>query len=204
MVKDYEPEFWLHDIYVAGATNNPAAELYFQSKFTRTRGRGQSYGGYEQNRCYLNLGGTNFLEAGYLLGVGLEQDCRNVVVDDLDGDGRMDLLVTSFEVWPTAKQTLRVYQNRLPQTGNWIGFRFAAAREPPVIGTTVTIHYGNCAAAAEIITGDSYRSQTANTLHFGLGLANQVDWAEVVWADGRKERIDQPPINRYNNVRRAH
>jgi hypothetical protein len=203
-VKDYEPEFWLHDIYVAGSTNNQAAELYFQSKFTRTRGQGQSYGGYEQNRCYLNLGGTNFLEAGYLLGLGLEQDCRNVVADDLDGDGRMDLLVTSFEVWPTARQTLRVYQNRLPQTGNWIGFRFVAARARPVVGTSVTIHYGNSAAAAEIITGDSYRSQSANTLHFGLGAATQVDWAEVVWPDGKKERINQPLINRYKNVRCAH
>ncbi len=44
-VRDYDPEFWLHDIYVAGSTNNRAAELYFQSKFTRTRGRGDSYGG---------------------------------------------------------------------------------------------------------------------------------------------------------------
>lgn len=204
MVKDYEPEFWMHDIYVAGSTNNRAAELYFQSKFTRTRGRGQSYGGYEQNRCYLNLGGTNFLEAGYLLGVGLEQDCRNVVADDLDGDGRMDLLVTTFEVWPSAKQTLRVYENRLLQTGNWIGFRFSAARSSALTGTLMTIHYGTNAAAAELVTGDSYRSQTANTLHFGLGHANHVDWAEVVWADGGRDRIERPAINQYNNVRRGH
>jgi len=115
----------------------------------------------------------------------------------------MDLLVTTFEVWPTARQTLRVYQNRLPQTGNWIGFRFAAARRRPIVGTSVTIHYGNSVAAAEIITGDSYRSQTANTLHFGLGQANQVDWAEIVWADGGRERIERPSINRYNDVRRG-
>ena len=201
-VKDYEPEFWLHDIYVAGATNNRAAELYFQSKFTRTRGRGQSYGGYEQNRLYLNAYGTNFFEAGYLLGVGLELDCRNVVADDLDADGRLDLLLTTFEVWPSPRQTLNVYRNLFAQPGNWIGFQFREKADSKKIpGTTVTIHYGPIAATAELITGDSYRSQRANTLHFGLGEQKQVDWAEVIWGDGSRQKINEPGINQYNQVK---
>ena len=34
------------------------------------------------------------MEIAYLLGVGLEVDSRDVVADDLDGDGKMDLLLT--------------------------------------------------------------------------------------------------------------
>ena len=200
-VKEYEPEYWLHDIYVAGSTNDRAKDLYFQSKFTRTRMRGQSYGGYEENRLYLNRGGISFLEAGYLLGVGLEQDCRNVVADDLDGDGRVDLLVTTFEVWPEPRQTLRVFRNTLTDSGNWIGFRFreeGPGKSP--VGISVTIHYGQHSATRQIVTGDSYRSQSANTLHFGLGNATQIDSAEIVWPSGSRMRIDHPAINKYHFV----
>lgn len=201
-VRDYEPEFWLHDIYIAGSTNDRAAELYFQSKFTSTRGRGYSYGGYEQNRLYLNLGAASFFEAGHLLGVGLEQDCRNVVADDLDGDGRMDLLVTTFEVWPVAKQTLRVYRNMLTDSGNWIGFRLreqGGGKSPA--GTVVTIQYGDHTATAQIVTGDSYRSQSANTLHFGLGSATNVARAIVQWPDGARTELENPPVNQYTRVK---
>ncbi len=141
------------------------------------------------------------LEAGHLLGLGLEQDCRNVVADDLDGDGKIDVLVTTFEVWPTPKQTLRVYENRLPRVGNWIGFRFRDREHgKSSVGASVTIHYGDNVAVAQIVTGDSYRSQSACTLHFGVGDVARVDWAEVTWADGTKMRIDQPPLNHYSVV----
>lgn len=199
-VQEYEPEFWLHDLYVAGSTNNRLADLYFQSKFTRTRGRGQSYGGYEINRLYLSQQAHAFLEAGYLMGVGLEQDCRNVVTGDLDGDGRVDLLVTTFEVWPVPKQTLRVYRNTLPASGNWIGFRLREARGRSPVGATVTIRYGTHSATSQVVTGDSYRSQSANTLHFGLGKATRVDRAEITWADGTKQVLEQPAVNEYHSV----
>jgi hypothetical protein len=202
-VQEYDPEFWLHDIYVGGSTNDRARDLYFQSKFTRTRGRGQSYGGYEMNRLYLNLGAASFVEAGYLLGVGLEQDCRNVVADDLDGDGRVDLLVTTLEVWPAPKETLRVYRNTLPNPGHWIGFRFREeGRGKSPVGTSVTLRYGAHSATRQIVTGDSYRSQSANTLHFGLGQAAQVERAEVRWPDGSSIVLDRPAVNQYHLVRR--
>ena len=201
-VRDYEPEYWLHDIYVGASTNNRAAELYFQSKFTRTRGRGESYGGNEINRLYLNLEAKSFLEAGSLFGVGLEQDCRNVVADDLDGDGRVDLLVSTFEVWPAPKQTLRVYRNSFSKVGRWIGFRFEEqGRGKSPVGTMVTIRYGEHAATRQIVTGDSYRCQSANTLHFGLGNADQIEDAEVLWPNGLTTHLTKPALNQYHIVR---
>ncbi|MSU21973.1 MAG: CRTAC1 family protein [Pedosphaera sp.] len=201
-VHDYEAEYWLHDAYVGTSNEDSAAYLYFQAKFSRTRGRGQSYGGYEKNRLYLNQRGASFIEIGHLLGVGMEQDSRNVVSDDLDGDGRIDLLVTSFEAWPEGKQTLRVYKNTLNGSGNWIGFRLREegdGRSP--VGTRLTIRYGDHINVRQIVTGDSYRSQHANTVHFGLGTNSQVDSVEIRWPDGETAVLRDPAVNRYHSVR---
>jgi hypothetical protein len=198
-VRDYESEYWLHDRYVGNSEAEPVAYLYFKSKFARTRGRGQSYGGHERNRFYLNQQGASFLEAGHLLGVGLEQDSRNVVSDDLDGDGRMDLLVTSFEAWPEPKQTLRIYKNALNEGGNWIGFRFPEGPKSAV-GVRVTLRYGGHSAVREIVNGDSHRAQHAATLHFGLGEADRIDNVEIRWPNGGPVTLREPALNRYHVI----
>ena len=199
-VRDYESEFWLHDAYVGSAREDSAAYLYFQAKFSRTRGRGQSYGGYEKNRLYLNQNGASFFEAGYLLGVGFEQDSRNVVSDDLDGDGRVDLLVTSFEAWPEAKQTLRVFKNTVNGGGNWIGFRFREGKGVSPVGARVVLRRQGRATVREIVTGDSYRSQHANCVHFGLGAAKRVEAAEIRWPNGQTVTLHEPAVNRYHPI----
>ena len=200
-VRDYEAEYWLHDQHVGTAGDDPAAYLYFKAKIARTRGRGQSYGGYEKNRLYLNLHGDSFLEAGHLFGVALEQDSRNVVADDLDGDGRVDLLVTTFETWPDPRQTLRIFGNTLADTGHWIGFRF---RDRPggrsSVGVTVRISAGGRRSVRQQITGDSHRSQHAGTLHFGLGAAVKVDRVEIRWPDGRETVMQEVSVDRYHRI----
>ena len=135
------------------------------------------------------------------MGVALPQDCRNVVADDLDGDGRMDLLVTTFEVWPEPKQTLRVYRNDVANAGNWIGFKFPeAGRGKSLPGTSVTVHYQARVATAQLVTGDSYRCQSANTIHFGLGQSTNVDFAEILSPNGTVKRIESPKLNTYHVV----
>lgn len=200
-VRDYEPEFWLHDLYVDESVDDATATAYFTGKFARTRGRGWSYGGYEKNRLYLNQRGESFFEAGHLMGVALEQDSRNVVSDDLDGDGRVDLLVTTFEVWPEARQTLRVFRNTIDDGGNWIGFRFREARGRSPVGARVTLRYAGRSVVRQIVTGDSYRSQHANTLHFGLGKVDHVDSVEVRWPNGELVTLRAPALNRYHTIR---
>jgi len=201
-VRDYEPEFWLHDIFVGETVDDLTATRYFTEKFNRTRGQGWSYGGYEKNRLFLNQHGESFLEIGHLAGVALEQDSRNVVADDLDGDGRVDLLLTTLEVWPEAKQTLQICKNTLPDRGHWIGFRFReeAGKASPV-GVRVTVHYNGRTATRQIVTGDSHRSQHANTLHFGLGEADHVDRVEIQWPNRPAVTLTRPEMDRYHQIR---
>lgn len=197
-VRDYEPEYWLHDAFVANSARSPKAHAYFQAKFAATRAKGHSYGGYETNRLYLNQNGETFLEAGYLLGLGLQQDSRNAVADDFDGDGRVDVLMTHFERWPDAGQILRIYRNQLPKTGNWIGFRFArqaGALDPA--GTRITVQNGERIAVDELVTGDSYRSQHAASLHFGLGKSQKANRVVLRQPNGQSRVFKNLPANRY-------
>ncbi|MBI4664227.1 MAG: CRTAC1 family protein [Verrucomicrobia bacterium] len=201
-VREYEPEFWLHDIFVADSKEQVVATAYFGSQFTKTRGRGFSYGGHESNRLFLNRRAESFLEIGHLMGVSLGADSRNVVADDLDGDGRMDLLVTTFEAWPKTRQTLRVFKNTLADGGNWIGFRLREqGRRASPVGARITLHHRSGTVMRSILTGDSYRSQHANTAHFGLGSRAEVERAEIRWVNGQSLVLQRPAINQYHEVR---
>jgi ASPIC and UnbV/FG-GAP-like repeat len=200
-VRDYEPEFWLHDIYVGDSVDDVTATAYFTGKFARTIAQGWSYGGYEKNRLFLNQRGGSFVEIGHLMDVALEADSRCVVADDIDGDGRMDLIVTTFEIWPEAKQTLRVFKNTLTDGGHWIGFRFREEGQGnSPVGLRVALHFNDHNTVRQIVTGDSYRSQHANTVHFGLGEVDRVDSAEIRWPNGQVLTLREPAVNRYHSI----
>ena len=200
-VRDYESEFWLHDIFVGEQMDDQVVSKYFMQQFSRTRGHGWSYGGYEKNRLFLNQRAESFFEIGHLAGVSLEEDSRNVVADDLDGDGRVDLVVTTLEVWPEVKQTLRIFKNGLPDCGHWIGFRFreeGASKSP--VGVRVIIRYSGRKAVRQIVTGDSHRSQHAAVVHFGLGEETQVTEAWIHWINGSSLVLRDLAADRFYDI----
>ncbi len=199
-VREYEPEFWLHHIYIDAAADDTAVTRYFMGEYQRTRGQGWSYGGYEKNRLFWNQQGTEFKDVAHLLGVALEEDSRCVVSTDLEGDGRMDLLVITRQRWPGMHQTLRVYRNILADPGNWIGFRLRDARGAPSVGARVTVQSGQRLAVRHTVAGDSFRSQQPNLLQFGLGAADRVERVEIRWPDGTVTTMKHPAINRYHEL----
>jgi len=190
-VRDYEREFWLHDIYVGDSTPRPAVDAYFSSKFATTRSQGWSYGGYDKNRLYLNLGGKRYVDAAHVLGLALENDCRNVVTDDFDSDGDQDLLVTTFEIWPVPRQTLRLLENTLPREGHWIEIQpLSPNGHPSAIGATVHLRDAAGRQVRTLVTGAGYRSQPGIVARFGLGNVTDVDQVEVRWPGGRITRTN--------------
>jgi hypothetical protein len=200
-VRDYERQYWLHDLYIGNSSNDAVNVTYFTVKGAATRGRGYSFGGWDRNRLFWNDHGKSFLEIGHLIGVSLQQDCRSVVADDLDGDGRVDLLVTTFEEWPRRKQTLKIFRNKMPDAGNWIGVRLhEQGNGISPVGVEVTLYSNSSATLQTIVTGDSYRSQHANTIHFGLGENTNAERIEIRWTNGRKTELRNPAINRYHDI----
>jgi hypothetical protein len=164
-VQEYESEFWLHDVYIGNSQENYLTDSYFRQKFARTRGTGYSYGGHEKNRLFLNMGGTNFVEAAHLLGVAMEEDCRNVAMQDLDNDGRADLIVTTFETYPATRQRIRFFRNGLPSNGRSVDVKLADLKKTGATGRVVTA--GTNAFA--IVAGESYRTQLPPVARVGIG-----------------------------------
>lgn len=201
-VRDYEPEFWMHDLFVGNSTESVLAAAYFGAIGSQTRAQGWSYGGYERNRLFLNWQGTRFIESGHLLGVSLGQDSRNVAADDLDNDGDLDLLVTTFEVWPRSQQVVHIYENQLPTDAHWIGFnlREEGSGISPV-GAQIIVRHNGGTTVRQIITGDSYRTQHPNRVHFGLGQLAAVNSVSIRWVNGSSVELTRPAIDQWHTIR---
>lgn len=201
-VREYEPEFWLHDLYAAGSREDPVAAQYFAAKINRLRGGGLSYGGWEQNRLFLQGDGGGFLEVAHLLGVALTEDSRNLAAADLDGDGRPDLVLTTFEAWPEPRQTLRLYRNLLAGTGHWLAVQLEPASTAATLGASVTLLRPDGRRAVQtVVTGDSHRSQHPTRVHFGLGSGPEVAAVEIRWPGGRVSRLERPAADQVHVAR---
>jgi hypothetical protein len=131
--------------------------------------------------------------------VSCEYDSRAVLSNDLDRDGRPDLLVAEYSFAEKGfVLDLHVYQNILPTNHHWIGLRIPGAvngRWPT--GATVRLRVGDRWQMAPLMTGDSFLSQHANTVHFGLGSVDHVDELQIRWPGGFTVHIDEPEVDRY-------
>ncbi len=200
-VKDYERQFWCHDIYHATSESNLAMEVYIQGTSSRLYGAGYSYGGYEKNRLLLNRENKSLDDVAFLMNASHEIDSRNVASGDIDGDGRLDLIFTHFSVWPEpATQGLLMARNLWPGDNRWVGFRLARSVGCPSLnGTKIRLRAGGRDQWRVIVNGDSYRSQHAPIAHFGLGQA-AAEFVEIHWPNGQTTRIDEPPHGQYHAV----
>lgn len=196
--RDYCSVFWRHDIYTG--TSSPDTKLH--SLFLETQQSFQAQGswnGYEHNRLLMNQAGAGFVEVGFLLGLAQEFDTRNVVADDIDADGRVDLLIV--EKPRSGPARLQVWKNHGPSKGNWIAIAIPEKPGAPTVGTTVHVHSEGVEQVAHVLNGDSFNSQHSATLHFGLGDSRSVDRVEVRRPQQAALVLRQPAAGSVHTIR---
>jgi len=201
--QDYCSTFWRHDIYEQSKPS-PALDTLFQLTSKSLREADISWNGYEHKVLLANNGNNQFINLAFLMGVAFEYDGRAVIADDLDADGRVDLLVVEFKTVGLNRNSfvLHVYQNTLEEAGHWIGARlrdYGPGLSP--IGAKITVKDKAGSQLTQIVTGDSFSSQHPATVHFGLGDITKVDHIEVRWPNGKISRLNNPEADKYHWVK---
>ncbi|MBD2103323.1 CRTAC1 family protein [Leptolyngbya sp. FACHB-261] len=142
----------------------------------------------EPNRLFgWRGGGWTSLDLGDALeptGLG-----TGAAVGDLDGDGRLELVIAHGE---SGLQPLSLFQT--PENGNgWLRVLPLTAAGAPARGAVVTLVAGR-AQRRVIDAGSGYLCQMEPVAHFGLGTETQVAQVEVRWPGGATQVIEAPEI----------
>ncbi|GAQ78408.1 hypothetical protein KFL_000120540 [Klebsormidium nitens] len=108
-------------------------------------------------------------------------------VADIDGDGRLELLVSHGELRP---QPLSLF--RSPENDNaWLRVRPLTKQGAPARGATVTLTDSNGRVQVRAIdAGSGYLCQMEPVAHFGLGALKAAVDIQVRWPDGSTVQLD--------------
>ena len=123
---------------------------------------------------------------------------RGMAIGDLFNDGHLEAVVENLVGSPT------ILRPEGAAIHHWIGFQLEGATANRLaLNARVRVTSGRLVQLKEVLSGGSYLSQNDLRLHFGLGDAEKVDKAEVLWPDGKIETFTNLSAGRYYFIRQG-
>ena len=144
-----------------------------------------------------NTGKGTFVNVSDSSGDGLQAKSvgRGVAFDDLDNDGRIDVVILNSRRPPT------ILRNETANGNHWIQLRLCGVKtNRDGVGARVRVVAGDLAQIDEVHSGRSYQSHFGSRLHFGLGKRQHVDRIEVRWIGGGVDVFRGLPVDRLNTL----
>ncbi|WP_417242590.1 CRTAC1 family protein [Celeribacter sp.] len=138
-----------------------------------------------------------FTERSVEAGVASLEKSRGAGLADLNGDGKLDLVVVNRGA------PMQLYQNTTTDTGSYLDVSlYQAGANSSAVGSVIEVLTNRGLQTQEITIGGGHVSGQSVPLHFGLGKAEKVQ-VRVVWPDGEdSDWVEITPLNRWIELAR--
>ena len=155
----------------------------------------------QPNTVFRNLKGEKWQplteEAGFTDATAARH--RGCAFGDFDGDGRMDVVVTSMDL------PAELWMNRSPHAGHWLNIALHGVKSNrDGIGARIKV--------TSATTGTQYNHQTSSVcyassslgpVHFGLGADTKATAVEIMWPSGITQKLENVPADKILTVTEA-
>jgi hypothetical protein len=180
---DFDNDGW-KDLFVSrghvSATHPPGAEVK------------------QPNTVFRNLGSSHKWEpltaqAGFADTTAARH--RGCALGDFDGDGRMDVVVTSMD------SNAELWMNRSPNAGNWLDIALRGTKSNrDGIGARIKVTTKAGTQYNHQTSSVCYASSSLGPVHFGLGPESQVQKVEITWPSGIVQTLENLEADRILKV----
>ena len=140
----------------------------------------------QPNTVFRNLGGMKFAALTAEAGLTAQPPSRHrgSAVGDLNGDGKLDVVVSAIN------SPAEIWINLSPGTYHWIEFKLQGAKSNrDGIGARIKVVTKSGAQYNHMTTSCGYASSSAGPVHFGLGPNASVELVEIRWPSGIVQTI---------------
>ena len=170
---------------------------------------GDDVSGHEQNPFYTRIG-KQYVDISTRIGFGEDTPSRGVAVADVNGDGKLDMVVANM--WGPSTY----YHNECRECGNFLGLHLLLPVGPsaatgtivraghkgkdllgrPAIGAAVTVTASDGRTLTrQVDGGNGHTGKRSPDLHFGLGDQTRPVRVDIRWRDVNTESRGMKPMS---------